>query len=94
MLPVVASFERTAAGIVAYSFVLWLLSLLFAPIAGMGVTYLVSAVALGGAFCALGIRLQRSRSPQLSMRLFSFSISYLSLLFLAMVVDQLVRTGW
>jgi protoheme IX farnesyltransferase len=60
----------------------------------MGVTYLVSAVALGGAFCALGIRLQRSRSPQLAMRLFSFSISYLSLLFLAMVVDQLVRTGW
>jgi len=94
MLPVVASFERTAAGIVAYSIVLWLLSVAFAPIAGMGILYLVTAVALGGMFCALGLRLRRSGSPQLAMRLFSFSISYLSLLFVAMVVDQLLRTGW
>ncbi len=93
MLPVVASFERTASRIVAYSVVLWGLSIAFSFVADMGAVYLGAAILLGGAFCAMAVQLWRSHSPKGAMRLFSFSISYLTLLFAAMVVDQLLRSG-
>jgi protoheme IX farnesyltransferase len=91
MLPVVASFARTARRILAYTVALWVVSIAFAPIGGMGMIYLVSAVVLGGVFVAYAVWLLRDGTGAAAMRLFGYSISYVTLLFSAMAVDELVR---
>ena len=93
MLPVVASLRRVSERILAYTLVLWVLSLVFAPVAGMGLVYVGAAVVLGAVFTWFAIRLVRSGSPRVAMGLFHYSISYLTLLFGAMAVDQLLRGG-
>ncbi|GAC1542496.1 MAG: heme o synthase [Acidimicrobiales bacterium] len=91
MLPVVASFARTARQIVIYTVVLWAVSLAFAPIAGMGLLYWGAAVVLGAVFLGYALRLQHEGSPAKAMRLFAWSITYVTLLFGAMAADTLVR---
>jgi protoheme IX farnesyltransferase len=91
MLPAVASMRTTATRIVAYTVVLWALTLLFAPVAGMGPIYVVAAVGLGAVFMALALQLLRTGTPAVAMRLFSWSITYVTLLFGAMAADQLIR---
>lgn len=91
MLPVVASFARTARQIVIYTAILWAMSLLFASVAGMGYLYWGAAVVLGAVFLAYAVRLQRDGSPARAMRLFGWSITYVTLLFGAMAADTLVR---
>jgi protoheme IX farnesyltransferase len=87
MLPAVATFKRTAREIVLYSVALVGVSLLLAAVAHLGVIYVVSAVVLGGFFVALSIRLWRRTTPKAAMQLFSYSITYLTLLFVLMAVD-------
>ncbi len=93
MLPVVADHRTTCRRIVGYTVLLWALTLLFAPVAEMGLIYLVAAVALGGVFTYQAVRLFVDPTPARAMRLFGWSITYVTLLFGAMAVDQLVRTG-
>ena len=93
MLPAVASLRTTASRIVAYTIVLWALTVLFSPVAGMGDLYLVSAVVLGAVFMGLALQLLRNATPAAAMRLFAYSITYITLLFGAMAVDQLLRSG-
>ncbi len=94
MLPSVASLRSTSVQILAYSFVLWAVTLAFAPVARMGALYVVSAVVLGGVFTGFAVRLLRDPTPARAMRLFAWSISYISLLFGAMALDQLLRSGF
>jgi protoheme IX farnesyltransferase len=91
MLPAVASLESTARQIVAYTVVLWAVSLLFGAVAGVGVIYWSAAVVLGGVFLGDALRLQRNPTEARAMRLFGWSITYLTLLFAAIAIDQLVR---
>ncbi|HEV2767017.1 MAG TPA: heme o synthase [Acidimicrobiales bacterium] len=91
MLPAVASMRTTAVRILAYTLLLWALTLVFAPVAEMGLLYLAAAVVLGGVFTWLSVRLLRDPSPDRAMRLFTWSITYITLLFGAMAVDQLLR---
>jgi len=93
MLPVVASLRTTATRILAYTVVLWALTLVFSPVADMGLVYLGSAVVLGGAYVGLAVRLLREPTAKLAMGLFSWSITYITLLFGAMALDQLVQGG-
>ena len=97
MLPAVASFSRTARQILVYTIALWVASLVFADVGRMGLIYLVAAIVLGGVFLAGAIQLARQRTPDdtaaWAMRLFSYSISYVTLLFGSMAVDQLVKLG-
>jgi len=93
MLPAVASLKTTASRIVGYKVVLLALTLLFDPVAGMGDLYLGSAIVLGGIFTGLAVQLTRQTTPAAAMRLFSYSITYISLLFGAMALDQLLRSG-
>ncbi|MDP9071220.1 MAG: heme o synthase [Actinomycetota bacterium] len=93
MLPAVASLATTAHRIIVYTLALWACSLVFAPVAGMGPLYVVSAVILGAVFLVHAVQLHHDGSPQRAMRLFSYSISYITLLFTAMAVDQLVRSS-
>ncbi len=94
MMPVVESMQKTARQMVGYTVVLWALSLGFAPLADMGALYVVAAVVLGGVFLYLSVQVLRTESPQLAMRLFGYSITYITLLFGAMAADQLIRSGW
>jgi protoheme IX farnesyltransferase len=91
MLPAVASLATTARQILIYTVVLWATSLVFGDVAGMGAIYWVSALVLGAVFCAYAVQLYRDRTPAQAMRLFGYSISYVTLLFSAMAVDQLVH---
>jgi protoheme IX farnesyltransferase len=90
MMPVVASFKSTAAQILGYSVLVAVTSLLFAWIAGMGPIFWVTAVVLGAVFCGLALDLWRDPSEPRAMRLFHWSITYVTLLFGAMAVDQLI----
>ena len=65
-------------------------SLLFAWVARMGPIFWASAVVLGAVFCAFALGLWRQPSETRAMRLFQWSISYVTLLFAAMAVDQLI----
>jgi protoheme IX farnesyltransferase len=93
MLPVVASLRKTSLRILLYTLLLVALTLLFAPVAGMGSLYLGTALVLGGVFTLLAVRLLQEGTPDLAMRLFTWSITYVTLLFGAMAADQLVRSG-
>jgi protoheme IX farnesyltransferase len=87
MLPVVATFRRTAAEILVYTVLLVGVSLLLAVVGHLGVIYVVSASVLGLVFIAMSIRLWMGATPKAAMRLFSYSITYLTLLFVLMAVD-------
>ena len=96
MLPVVASLRRTTLEILVYTVVLWAATVLFGAVGSMGPLYGASAIVLGGTFTFLAARLYRdARADRASvakaMRLFGFSITYLTLLFVAMAADVLVR---
>ena len=90
MLPSVVSLEETVRKIVLYTVVLVALTLVFSPVADMGAVYLISALVLGAAFGAMVEAVRRHPTERTAMRLFSFSITYVTLLFGAMVVDVLV----
>jgi protoheme IX farnesyltransferase len=76
---------------VAYSVLLVAVSLLLAVVDHLGPVYVVSASLLGGLFVALSLRLFRQKTPQAAMRLFSYSITYLTLLFVVMAVDVFIQ---
>ena len=92
MLPVVASLRRTTLEILIYTIVLWACSLLVGPVAQLGWIYAIGALLLGGFFTydAVGLyRLARKDQADVAraMRLFHFSITYLTALFVLMAVD-------
>jgi protoheme IX farnesyltransferase len=91
MLPAVADAGAVSSAIVRYSWAMVATSLLLTPVAGMGWLYTGAAVVLGGLFLAeayaLRSRVRAGTVEPSAMRLFHGSISYLSLLFLAIAVD-------
>jgi protoheme IX farnesyltransferase len=91
MLPAVMSFESTARRIVAYTVVLWATTLLFGAVGGVGVLYWTAAVVLGAIFLVYAVRLYRERTEARAMQLFGWSITYVTLLFAAIAIDQLVH---
>ena len=90
MLPSVVSIEETVRKMILYTLVLVALTVVFSPVADMGAVYLVSALVLGAAFGAMVEAIRRQPTERTAMRLFSFSITYVTLLFGAMMVDVLV----
>ena len=93
MLPVVAGPVAVARRILAYSWLMVISTLALVPVAHLGLIYLVSAAVVGGWFVleahALLARTSAGRDPR-PMRLFHLSITYLTLIFLAIAIDQLV----
>jgi protoheme IX farnesyltransferase len=110
MLPSVVNLRTTSTRILGYTLVLWALSVAFSPVAGMGHLYLGASIVLGAVFTWFALRLWRmgdgpsdlavvgsSGALQLqatAMQTFAWSITYITLLFGAMALDQLLRTGW
>ena len=94
MLPVVSGTQFTGSKMVLYSLEVWATSLLFAPVAGMGVIYFCGALILGAFFVFLSLLVRRHQNERAAMRLFGYSITYLTLLFLLIAIDELVRSGF
>ena len=93
MLPSVVSLHKTATRILLYTLLLWGLTLVFSPVADMGALYLGSAIVLGAAFTWFAVKLLREPSAKAAMKVFTYSITYITLLFGAMAVDVLVRNA-
>jgi len=91
MMPVVATIEHTASEIIVYTAALVATTLLFVPVAHMGLLYAAAAVVLGALFLVYAVRLHREGTPRAAIGLFRYSITYLTLLFVAMAADVLVR---
>ncbi len=96
MMPVVASLRRTTLEILVYTVVMWAVTILLGPVAHLGWIYAVTATVLGGAFTFYAARLYRHAVHDRAdiaeaMRLFQFSITYLTALFVLMAVDVVVR---
>ena len=97
MLPVVRGIPETTKQIALYTVLMVAISLVLWPVARMGVIYLGAAVGLGAVFLWQAYALwRRGDSEQAStagaIQLYRYSISYLSLLFLAIAVDAIVLT--
>jgi len=90
MLPVVRGDRETARAIVRYSVVMVAITLLPVLAHTVGVVYLASALVLGTVFLALAIALARATTPVRARRLFTYSLAYLALLFVALALDPLV----
>jgi protoheme IX farnesyltransferase len=90
MLPTVAPMEETVRHMTVYTVLLTACTLVLGPVGDLGVIYMVSAAILGAGFLASVVMLGRQPSPGRSMRVFAFSITYVTVLFVAMAVDVLV----
>mgnify|MGYP002631291162 FL=1 len=91
MLPSVRSLEVTANRIIRYTIIQVALTVVFAPVAGMGLLYLMSAIVLGAVFTAYTFMVRKELTERSAMRLFSFSITYITLLFGAITLDVVIR---
>src|SRR5580698_8252237 len=88
MLPVTHGIPYTRLQIVLYT-ILLVLSTLLPYLCGMsGFIYLGIAVILNARFLYYVVALQRGLRPELPMRTFKFSITYLMLLFAALILDH------
>lgn len=81
--------ERTKRQILLYTTTLVAASLLlFYPLGAAGLFYFVTASVLGAAFLGLAVAVARKEEcGQLARRLFHYSIPYMGLLFLAIILD-------
>ncbi len=97
MLPVVAGAKQVARQIVTYSYVMVATSLLLWPVASTGWLYPTAAALLGAAFLVESHLLLRRAATSDNvvdlkpMRLFHWSNMYLSLLFVAVALDPLLK---
>lgn len=93
MLPAVASPEVTVGKMVRYTALMVAGTLALWPIADLGAVYAVAAIVLGALFLWGTVDLGRNPSPARSMRVFAYSITYVTLLFGALTADVLIRSA-
>jgi protoheme IX farnesyltransferase len=90
MLPVTHGIPFTRLQIVLYTILLGLSTLLPVLTRMSGLIYLLAAIALNARFLYFVLKLNREEGerPQLPMQTFKFSITYLMLLFAALILDH------
>jgi protoheme IX farnesyltransferase len=87
MMPVVRGEHETRRQILLYTLLLYAISQLPFCAGAFGGPYLAASMALGLLFIAGAVRLYRRADRRTALRLYLFSLSYLALLFGAMVAD-------
>ena len=88
MLPVTHGLDFTKTSVLLYTVIL-LLTALLPYLTGMsGIIYLVGSSVLGAIFLAYAIKLKFRDDPTVPMKTFGYSITYLFLLFLLLLVDH------
>jgi protoheme IX farnesyltransferase len=93
MLPVTHGAAVTRRFIFLYSVALVAVSLLPFVVGASGLIYLVCAVVLGARFVEHAWRVNRDHRDAVAMRAFRFSITYLALLFAALLVDHYLQVS-
>ena len=89
MLPVTHGEEYTRLHILLYTILLVVMTVIPYLTGMSGLIYLSAAVALGAVFLNYAIRMMRDRDDvELPMRTFRFSITYLAVLFAALLADH------
>ena len=91
MLPVTHGIPHTRRQILLYTVLLILFTLIPVVIGMSGSIYLAAALALDARFLYLALALQRGVRPDLPIRTFRFSITYLMALFGGFIVDHYWR---
>jgi heme o synthase len=91
MLPVTHGIPYTRLQIVLYTILLILSTLLPVLTRMSGLIYLVVVLVLNGRFLYFVLALNRGMRPDLPIRTFRFSITYLMLLFAALIVDHYLQ---
>jgi protoheme IX farnesyltransferase len=92
MLPVVSTRNFTVANIFLYTLALVGLTIMFALTASVGWVYAGTALTLGGIFIWLAWRLKRDESAKNARTLYLFSLLYLGLMFVSIMVGSAL--GW
>jgi len=90
MLPAIVPLREAAKQMIVYTLALVASTLILVPVADLGVIYTVAAVALGAGFIGGTVALAERPTPAASMKVFAYSITYVTLLFGAMTLDVLV----
>jgi protoheme IX farnesyltransferase len=93
MLPVTHGDKFTRLHVLLYTVILCACSLLPFVVRMSGLIYLAAAVALGAAFLSYAVRIYTDYSDALARRTFRYSITYLSALFAALLLDHYFRIG-
>lgn len=93
MYPVVHGEEATRLQILLYTLVMIPATLILYPLGQCGMVYMVAAIALGAVFASHAVRVYREGTYHAAVRLFRYSLIYLFLLFLALMVDTWLRFG-
>jgi protoheme IX farnesyltransferase len=92
MLPVTHGEAFTKLHILLYTIIMFLITLLPFATRLSGPLYLAGALVLGGRFLWWAIVLMRGTNPRAAIMTFKYSINYLMLLFLVMLVDHYLFT--
>ncbi len=87
MMPVKNGVQETTRQIALYTVLMVALTLVFFAVAHMGLVYLAGAVLLGGLFLFHAFAMWREGTDRRAVRLYKFSILYLSVLFALVAVD-------
>ena len=90
MLPVTHGVEFTKLQIVLYTIILFIVSVLPYVVLMSGIIYLVSALILSSIFMYYAVKLFVSEDNEIAMKTFQFSIYYIFLIFLALLVDHFI----
>jgi protoheme IX farnesyltransferase len=90
MLPVTHGVAETTRQIALYSVLMVALTLVFFAVARMGLVFLAGTLALGAMFLAQAFLMWRDGTDARAVRLYKFSITYLTGLFALIVLDVAV----
>jgi len=90
MLPAVAGEVVTRRQIVSYAHITFSLSILLFIVGDFGIIYLAAAIILGIPFLLLALKLNSSGKEEVARALFGYSIVYLVVLFVVMIIDYFV----
>lgn len=90
MLPITHGIAFTKLNILLYTILLQVVSILPFVIGMSGYLYLIAALLLGGHFLYWSIRLYSNQQPLIALHTFRFSILYLMMLFLVLLLDHYV----
>ncbi len=90
MLPAVVPFEHAVRQMIGHTLAMVACTLVLIPVGDLGVIYSVTAVVFGAIFIAAVVWLGRRPTAAASMRVFGYSITYVTVLFGAITLDILV----
>lgn len=90
MLPITHGVQETTRQIALYSVLMVAITLVFFAVAQMGLLFLAGALVLGGLFLLQAFQMAREGTDARAVRLYKYSITYLTALFALIVLDVAV----